>query len=100
MNGALKAALEQHAAYCRKQFGRIEPEWFVFPRMRDEAAPGSQAACGLAQKGLEFGPQGRGSVFSATRLQTSCRFFGHADFSLKLRDLALFGGELRLRLAT
>jgi integrase len=32
MSGALKAALEKHAANCQEQFGRIEPEWFVFPR--------------------------------------------------------------------
>jgi site-specific recombinase XerD len=32
MSGALKAALEQHAAHCARQLGPIQPDWFVFPQ--------------------------------------------------------------------
>lgn len=78
MNGALKAALEQHAAYCRKQFGRIEPEWFVFPRMRDEAAPGSQAAVGSLKKGWN-------SVCKAAGVSSRLRDFRHS-FCTKLGE--------------
>lgn len=31
MSGALKAALEQHAAWCAAKLGPIQPEWHVFP---------------------------------------------------------------------
>lgn len=31
MNPSLQAALEQHAARCVLRFGRIEPDWYLFP---------------------------------------------------------------------
>ena len=31
MNPSLQAALEQHAAWCVLRFGRIEPDWYLFP---------------------------------------------------------------------
>jgi integrase len=31
MSGALKAALEQHAAFCARKLGPLQPEWYVFP---------------------------------------------------------------------
>jgi integrase len=31
MSGALKLALEQHAAWCARRVGPIQPEWYVFP---------------------------------------------------------------------
>ncbi len=31
MSGALKAALEQHAAFCAGKLGPIQPDWYVFP---------------------------------------------------------------------
>ena len=31
MSGALKAALEQHAAFCARKLGPFQPDWYVFP---------------------------------------------------------------------
>jgi integrase len=31
MSGALKSALEQHAAFCARKLGPLEAEWYVFP---------------------------------------------------------------------
>ena len=31
MSRALKAALEQHAAFCARKLGPIQPDWYVFP---------------------------------------------------------------------
>lgn len=31
MSGALKAALEQHAAFCARRLGPLQPNWYVFP---------------------------------------------------------------------
>lgn len=31
MSGALRAALERHAAFCARNFGPIQSDWFVFP---------------------------------------------------------------------
>jgi len=31
MSGALRAALEQHAAFCARKLGPLQPEWYVFP---------------------------------------------------------------------
>ena len=31
MSGVLKAALEKHAAFCARQLGPIQPDWYVFP---------------------------------------------------------------------
>jgi len=31
MSGALKVALEQHAAFCARKLGPLQPEWYVFP---------------------------------------------------------------------
>lgn len=31
MSVALKAALEQHAAFCAREFGLPQPHWYVFP---------------------------------------------------------------------
>lgn len=32
MSAALKMALEKQAAFCAREFGPLQPEWFVFPR--------------------------------------------------------------------
>ncbi len=31
MSAALKGALEQHAAFCARKLGPLQPEWYVFP---------------------------------------------------------------------
>lgn len=31
MSGALKNALERHAAFCAQKLGPIQPGWYVFP---------------------------------------------------------------------
>jgi integrase len=31
MSGALKMAMEQHAAWCARKLGPIQPNWYVFP---------------------------------------------------------------------
>jgi hypothetical protein len=31
MSGALKTALQRHAAFCAQKLGPIQPEWYVFP---------------------------------------------------------------------
>jgi integrase len=32
MSGALKTALQRHAAFCAQSLGPIQPDWYVFPR--------------------------------------------------------------------
>jgi len=32
LSGALRMALEQHAAWCARKLGPIQPDWYVFPR--------------------------------------------------------------------
>jgi integrase len=32
MSGALRAALEHHAAFCARKLGPLKPHWYVFPR--------------------------------------------------------------------
>jgi len=31
MSGALRATMEQHAAFCARKLGPIQPDWYVFP---------------------------------------------------------------------
>jgi integrase len=31
MSAALKVALEQHAAFCARKLGPLQPDWYIFP---------------------------------------------------------------------
>ena len=38
MSAALKVALEQHAAFCARKLGPLQPDWYIFPLIESHAA--------------------------------------------------------------
>ena len=79
-SAALKVALEQHAAFCARKLGPLQPDWYIFPLSnRTRPIDATEPVTSLKTAWETVARKSR-REWQAAGFASSCRFFGHADF--------------------